>query len=152
MRVTIMCVVLVLTASVVRADVTVTFQSDPIGATLYEEIEGVLKMWGYTPFRLKYKTPRRWSGCMDSKPLRVRWVSGAEANIDRLQLCSQVGKNQQFTFLRPLGVPGVEVDGQMAIAILQRQSVPQPVYVPPARTPTACTSTAIGNTVSTRCY
>jgi hypothetical protein len=150
-----MCLTIVLTASAAWADVSVTIQSDPIGATLYEQIDGVLKMWGYTPFKLKYKTPRRWSGCTSTKPLRVRWISGAEANIESLQLCAQTGKNQQFTFMRPVGVPGVEIDGEMAIAMMKQQNVPAPVYIPPpppAKTPTTCTPTVIGNMVRTRCY
>ncbi len=134
-------------------DVKVSFLSDPTGATLYEDNAGSLKLWGYTPFVLKYQVPRRWKACVALKPLKVRWVSGAEASIT-LEVCPQTGKNQQFVFQRPTGVPGLELDVQFAIAMLQnaRLAAPPPaaVYIPPA--PRHCTSTAIGNQVFTNCY
>jgi hypothetical protein len=134
-------------------DVKVTFQSDPTGATLYEDSAGSQKLWGYTPVVLKYQVPKRWNACMALKPLKVRWASGAEASIT-LNVCPQTGKNQQFVFQRPTGVAGLELDVQFAIAMLRNAAIaaeaPAPVYIPPA--PKHCTSTVIGNQVFTNCY
>lgn len=134
------------------ADVKVTFQSDPPGATLYsEDIPGTLKLWGYAPLILKFQVPRNWKDCIHTNPMRVRWLSGAEAAVSGIELCPQVGKNQQFTFMRPAGIPGAEIDGQFAIQLMQRQAPPPSVYVPPPA-PVHCTSTVIGRQVFTNCY
>lgn len=138
-------------------DVKVTFQSDPTGATLYEEVNGSQKLWGYAPITLKYQVPRKWKACMSLNPLKVRWASGAEASIT-LSVCPQTGKNQQFTFQRPTGVPGLELDVQFAIAMLQNaaaaaaaQAAAEPVYIP-SPAPMHCTSQVIGSQVFTNCY
>jgi hypothetical protein len=136
-------------------EVKVTFLSDPTRATLYEEVGGSQKTWGYTPVILKYQVPRKWNACMALKPLKVRWASGAQASIT-LSVCPQTGKNQQFVFQRPTGVPGADIDAQFAIAMLQNPAraaaeAPAPVYIPPIYIPPAprhCTSTVIGNQVS----
>lgn len=159
-RVGVLSLVLALSTSYAEAaDVKVTFQSDPIGATLYEEVNGSQKLWGYAPFTLKFQVPRKWTTCMSLTPMTVRWVSGAQASIT-LSVCPQTGKNQQFTFQRPTGVPGVELDVQFAIAMMQNaaaaataaaQAAARPVYVPPPA-PKHCASTVIGNQVFTDCY
>lgn len=135
------------------ADVKVTFQSDPPGATLYTVLNDTPRLWGYAPIVMKWGVPKKWTTCLQTEPILVRWLSGAEARIDTLRLCPQVGKNQQFSFIRPTGVPGVEIDGQFAVQILQ-QRAPAPViippYVPPAQT--HCTSQIIGRRVVTNCY
>jgi hypothetical protein len=134
-------------------DVKVTFLADPTGATLYEEVNGSYKLWGYTPLILKWQVPRKWSTCVALSPMKVRWVSGAEASIT-LKVCPQTGKNQQFVFQRPSGVPGAELDAKFAIATMRNATLavpppPAPIYIPHT---THCTSTVIGNQVFTNCY
>jgi hypothetical protein len=160
MKVSVLVLAFVLAgATVEAADVKVTFLSDPPGAVLYsEEVPGSPKQWGYTPYFLKFSVPKKWSECSHTPPLRVRWLSGAEASIEALTLCPEFGKNQQFTFMRPSGAPGAEVDGQFAILLLQQQASapPPPAYIPPpvepVRLPTHCTSTVIGTQIFTNCY
>jgi hypothetical protein len=134
-------------------DAKVTFQSDPPGATLYEvrDEDGTAKPWGYTPRVLEYPAPTKWTECMNTRPVRVRWLSGAEAELDSLQLCPKDGKKRQFTFMRPAGVPGAEIDGQFALQLGEKNAPKPSVYVPPAK-PTFCTSRLIGTQVFTNCY
>ena len=154
--VSLLAVALSLSASSAQAaDVKVTFLSDPTGATLYEEVKGTQKLWGYAPVTLKWQVPRKWKACITLSPMKVRWVSGAEASIT-LQVCPQAGKNQQFVFQRPAGVPGLELDAQFAIEMLRNAALAAPPstpeYVAPPPAPQHCTSTLIGNQVFTNCY
>jgi hypothetical protein len=134
-------VVLTLAATTEAATVTVTYLSDPPGATLYEEIDAVLKPWGYTPFKLKYDVPSKWTGCIRTNPMQVRWMSGAMWNLRSVELCANLGKNQRFTFLRPPGVPGRDVDAQFAHKLARQHETPAPL---PATPPSDCL-TAVGS-------
>lgn len=152
-----LAVMLLLSAATVEAaDVKVALRSDPPGAMVYTGPlpagSDQVKAWGYAPLVLKWAVPRRWNSCLQTEPIRVRWLSGAEATIPSLQLCPQTGKNQQFTFMRPTGVPGVEIDGQFAVQLLQQApAAPAAVYAPSPQ-PVHCTSTLIGRQVFTNCY
>ena len=136
------------------ADVTVTIQSDPPGATLVSEDKpDTFKLRGYAPVTLKDPLPMKWSECLRTSPLRVRWLSGAEASVTGSSGCPQAGKNQQFTFVRPVGAPGAEIDGRFAVQWMQRQAPPPAnVIEEPAYHATHCTSSVIGTQVFTTCF
>lgn len=154
--------VLLSTALPASADVKLFVLSDPVGATVYYSTTGVGDPTTYAGMAgsgvyLKFKTPRRWKECVRSGPVKVRWVSGAEATLDTVEMCPAVGKNQQIMFVRP-ALPGVEIDAQYAGALLaaERASAPPPEAPPPTtyqplRMPRYCTSRLSGNRVVTTC-
>lgn len=149
---------------------TVTYQSDPPGALLYEGG----KQWGYAPFALRYEPSAEFlkGGCMVLRPSMVRWASGAEASIPSLSVCASNGKKQQFVFLRPNEIPGRDLDAmfyaqmqqvaaQQQIADAQRSAVLLAFYnqlaqqnrvvIQQSPTTVNCTSMAIGSQIQTTC-
>lgn len=141
-------VVLVVAPLVADTRITVTYHSDPPGATIYEDG----KPWGSAPFALRYNAPGRFRACLPLRPLKFRWVSGAEVDLKDLQACPAGGKKQVYTVFRPTGLPGVEIDAQYAAALLQsRGAAPAAVPVPVVQTPAMCTSHVIGRQVFTTC-
>lgn len=148
---------------------TVTYQSDPPGAALYQGTQ----MFGYTPISLEYQltdTDRK-SGTKLLQGTTVKWASGASAQVPTLSAdLNKFGLNQQFTFQRPDGYPGRDTDMQFALelqklAIMREQTQAQQDQAywqmvnalnqqkrAQQRTPTNCTSTLIGNIVQTNCY
>jgi hypothetical protein len=83
---------------------------------------------GYAPIRLQYKPPQSFlsgAACWDVQPSMVRWATGAEASITSLRVCPQYGLNQQFVFVRPTGLPGREVDAQIAMQLQQNAALQQ---------------------------
>ena len=130
-------------------------------------------MMGYTPFVLEYKLTEddKKNGSKVLMGTTVRWASGASAQISSLNAdMRKFGLNQQFNFERPDSYPGRATDMQFAlelqkIAIMKQQARAQQDQAywqmqntinqqnkANQRTPTNCTSTAIGNTVQTSCY
>src|SRR5262245_7888519 len=84
------------------ASLTVTYHSDPEGATLYANENQA--RFGYTPLTLRYKPSADFlqgRTCDTVQGAMVRWSSGAEASVPSLELCPQNGRHQQFTFVRP---------------------------------------------------
>ena len=147
--------------------VRVTYYSDPAGAALYEGEQ----FFGYTPVSLDYqvKSEMKKTGCAVLRPTAVRWASGAEAAITSMNVCAINGTTQQFTFVRPTGVPGRELDVQFAIekernAILAAQanaqrdlatiqaleSLGQPTTSPQASM--QCTTRVVRDTIYTDCH
>lgn len=136
--------------------IEVTYVTDIPGATLYENE----RAFGMTPITLKYQLQE---GCTNVRPLTVRWPSGAEASVSALTVCTKTGKKQHFSFNRPLGFPGREVDAQFALqlaqAAAQRQqasaaywlALSESLRVPPPAQAVHCTSNVIGNQVFTTC-
>lgn len=115
------CLIVVLaTATPAWADsVTVLFSSDPIGASVYANSNE--QPFGYAPVTLKYELPKgflKGSACQTMQPVKVRWVSGAEAQIEP-DICPGSGKKQQFVFQRPVQVPGADIDATFAIQVQQ---------------------------------
>lgn len=97
---------------------TVTYYSDPAGATLYANQNQ--QSFGYAPAKLKYKVSKGFRDgkeCMTLQPVMVRWASGAEASVSTITACPQNGGNQQFTLVRPTGVEGRELDVQFALQL-----------------------------------
>lgn len=153
--------IFVLVASIpVSADtkITVTVRSEPPGATLYEGA----KAFGAAPFVLRYTAPGRFRECLRLRPLTLRWISGASVTLDDLDACPVAGKKQEVTVLRPEGVPGIEIDAQYAVALLQQRNAEQAAADAAAAValaglqqqlakPRTCTSTRIGAQVFTTC-
>ena len=152
------------------AELTVTYQSDPPGAALYQ---GPTFM-GYTPLTLRYalsKEERK--GTRYLPYMRVLWASGASAETSNLHAdVGRVGLRQVFTFQRP-NVEGREADMQIAIqmqqlALMKRQANAAQAEAYAQRQqqfwnqlaqsfarshprPTNCTSVLIGNIIQTNC-
>src|SRR6185503_16863093 len=170
MRPTTSLLLLCLTLSACSRSLTVTYQSDPPGALLYEGG----KQWGYAPFALRYEPSAEFlkGGCMLLQPSMVRWASGAGASIPALTACASNGKKQQFVFLRPAEIPGRDLDAQFYVqmqsvaaqqqmADAQRRAVLLAFYNQLAQqnrvviqqqpTPLNCTSMATGYQIQTTC-
>lgn len=145
-------------------NIKVDYVSDPPAAVLYED--GAPK--GTTPFTLFYQPDASFKsgGCMNTRPMSVKWASGATAGISYLTLCANKGMVQHYVFSRP-DVPGRDTDlnyalevernrimrAQAAAAIMQATTPPpQPirVYTPPQTI--HCTSSTFGGTTTTNCH
>lgn len=155
------------------SNLKVTYHSDPPGAVLYQ---GQQK-FGYTPQAIVYQLSEedRKRGYKILAGTTVRWASGATAEVTSITAdLNKDGLSQQFTFNRPDGVPGREVDVRFALElerleIMRRQAAAQEEQAAAQRrqaetqeeqtavqrrkkhSPTNCTSTVIGNTVHTSC-
>jgi hypothetical protein len=93
----------------------VTIYSDPPGATVYS---GGRNM-GTTPLILKYDL--KWNACKKQQTqhtelTHVVWLSGVTSGDVEIPLCPQYTKHQ-FTFARPTGVPGIDLDAQYAMQL-----------------------------------
>lgn len=104
---------------------SVTYLSDPPGAVLYEGQQN----FGYTPKTLYYQVTQEAekNGYKILRGTSVQWASGAAASIPSLRCDLRIGLNQQFTFMRPKGIPGLEADYRFAlelekIRIMQQQT------------------------------
>jgi hypothetical protein len=92
----------------------------------------------------------------------VKWASGATASISFLNAnLNKHGLSQSFTFQRPNGYPGRDIDMQFALKveelrIMRRQAEAQEstafIQMLNATKPQNCVSTAIGKQISTTCY
>lgn len=153
-----------------------TYYSDPPGAVLYVNTNNL----GFTPVTLHYRITEeaKKNGCIFLAGTSVKWASGVAASIPRLRADLSLGNYQKFTFLRPDNVPGRHVDMNFAlelerlrliqmqtkamqdsakaqqdqVKLLQeyynRVQLQQPGFIQPLN----CTSTLIGNVISTNCY
>ncbi len=157
----------------------VTYTSDPPGATLYQDGTPL----GYTPYTMVYQDARWAAGsCMRTRPIAVKWVSGAEAGGQQIYFCPSQGNNLTYGFSRP-DAPGRELDAQMGMQLHQSRvaadaqvrsaaamalgaqllAPPQPAFapvqMPPPMQPVAqpprpinCTTTRMGAYLNTSCY
>lgn len=148
-------------ASARDVTVSVTVFSDPLGATVYANTAA--QRAGYSPVLVKYKfNAKAWKSgaCQPVQPIKVRWVSGAEATLNAIRVCPANGTKQELTFMRPDGMAGVEVDASFAIE-LQRISAGQASAAYAAaqaaagavvvQKPVYCTSRLVGSRVFTTC-
>ena len=148
----------------------VTYNSDPPGATLYEGS----KLLGYCPTTLFYNiTPQdRQRGYMLLQSTEVKWVSGATAKIEQLRANLSTGTNQQFTFMRPTGIEGLETDAKFGLEVQKLRVMEQQLQAQQSANywqmynaisnqqkssstvnlKTNCSSRVIGSTVYTDCY
>ncbi len=109
MRLTLLAVLAA--ASAACSPLTVTFHSDPEGATLYANASQT--NFGATPVTLHYKPSRAFlagTGCDVFQGAMARWPSGATAAVSSLRLCPQDGRRQQITLVRPSNAPGLDHD------------------------------------------
>lgn len=157
---------LCLVAAVSEAnDVKVKLVSLPEGASVFTtQPDGSEKLWGTGPVTLQWKVPNKWKECFTTEAVKVRWISGVEASVTGLNVCPQTGKNQQFVFQRPVDAPGVELDVQYAVALMQSATAAAAAaeqaraarraallaLVPPRQK--ICTSNIVGTQVFTYCY
>ena len=148
--------------------VVVTVRSDPPLATIYQGSQNM----GVAPTEIRYSLTEDHvrDGQANFQGLSARWVSGATATINSLDLNLANGRFQDFTFFRPQSAPGLEIDvqyvsnfqrgvmGALPVLLLlqqqqqqqQRQSRPTvPPYTPPPTYHTNCTRDSIGNVTCT---
>ena len=81
------------------------------------------------------------------------------SRLTALTACPQNGRNQQFTFMRPTGLPGREIDAQFGLQVQQLRlqqaqaneaaGVPQ---VPQIQRQLHCIANVIGNQIFTNCF
>jgi hypothetical protein len=109
----------------------ITYYSNPSGAALYQGSQ----MFGYCPITLQYTVTRddKSQGSKLLQETTACWVSGAVCGSGTIRAdLRQYGRNQQFTFTRPVDAPGLDMDVNFAIeqqrnAILQRQAQAQEI-------------------------
>lgn len=98
-----------------------TVHSDISGAAVYEGN----KYFGATPVALQYSNAVfRNGGCINTNPITLRWGSGATVT-QPVHLCASTGYYQQYTFNRPLNVPGRDRDLQFAIEMERNAAIRQ---------------------------
>ncbi|MDR0775147.1 MAG: hypothetical protein LBE81_00710 [Azonexus sp.] len=159
----ILSVIAALLFSGCASQLSVTYNSDPPGAVLYQGGQRI----GYTPYTLYYDVSKedKKRGFMDIAGTRVQWASGATAGITSLRAdFARYGLSQQFTFNRPDGVLGRETDVRFSLELertramqeqataQRRQAAAQEERAAAAKRSTNCTSTVIGSIVTTSCY
>jgi len=146
--------------------VAVTYNSDPPGASLYT----ANKLMGYCPTTLYYNiTPQnRQVGYMKLEETQVKWVSGASAKINDLTAYLATGPYQQFLFMRPEGLAGLETDAKFGLEVQKLRLMQQQVQAQQegnmwqaynamssqnstVNLKTDCTSNVVGGTVFTNC-
>jgi hypothetical protein len=114
-------VVAVLASGCATPTLTVTYYTDPAGATLYE---GNGKRLGPSPYSACYtiSPEQQREGVARLSPITARWPSGAETETGVINAnLNQCGYSQQLTLFRPKNVPGVEIDVGHAIASEQNE-------------------------------
>jgi len=86
-----------------------TIHSQPDGAEVFEGNE----RWGVTPVTLDYTSATRQAdnGCVATRPISVRWDSGAKARVSTINVCANAAGEVTYTFVYPQGYHG---DGQGA--------------------------------------
>lgn len=131
----------------------VTYESDPPGATLYQNGQPL----GTTPRTLQYSTDQafRNGGCKQLSGTEVKWASGVTASLPSLNACSSGGYRQKFVYVRP-DAPGREIDANYALQlqrnqIMQNANAIQQMNASKASSPVKCISQQVGNTIQTRC-
>lgn len=91
--------------------VTLQIHSLPEGAAILQNGAVV----GTTPTTVTYNATAQFDAgqCITVQPLTAHWASGATSAVAPT-LCPATGYSQQYTFLRPAGVAGAEVDARIA--------------------------------------
>lgn len=167
-RATLYCILLAASVSAAGCStgtLNVTYVSQPPGAALYEDG----RTFGYCPLTLQYNITEqdRQRGYAILRGLLVRWVSGATASVSSIQANLSNGSHQEFTFVRPEGATGLEIDVKFALdlernRILQRQAEAQEQQAfwqmynavtiqHQLSKPQTCSSYVVGNTIQTQC-
>ena len=97
---------------------SVTYYSDPSGATLY--IDG--QSYGRTPQTVYYDVPQDEveNGVALTENLKVVWPSGAKAEAPHLEyrlppLSNLLYPKYHYTFIRPANAPGLQTDMRFAL-------------------------------------
>jgi len=147
---------------------SVTYFSDPPGATLYQGNQRL----GYSPITLLYgqvADEQKKRGRTTIKGISAQWASGATTSFSTFDVILSNGLTQQFTFIRPSGYPGRETDERFALEIeklnaMRRQSEAQEAQAAvqlfgglgqprkPATTNCVSRPSVLGGSVSTTCY
>lgn len=167
--ITAILIILLLLSTGCATRVNVTYHSDPPGASLYQGSQ----LMGYCPTTLVYNiTPQnRKLGYMLLQGTEVKWVSGATAKIPQLKANLSTGQYQQFTFMRPSGVEGLETDAKFGLEVQKMRLMQQQVQAQQqanywrmynaisnqqksstVNLKTNCSSRVIGSTVYTDCH
>lgn len=115
--------ILAATACAGMRSLSITYYSDPPGASLYEDG----KYMGQAPLTLRYNLSDAalQNRVTKIKGLTARWVSGAEAYLNLTDVDLNSGLQQSFTFVRPANYPGREMDVDYAVEINRQRAVNQ---------------------------
>ncbi len=133
--------------------VTLTIESDPPGAAVYEG--GTF--WGHAPVTLAYTgtSDYREGGCMGTKPIMVQWDSGAQARVSTINLCGVQPSQQDYLFTYPEGF-GPLVERSDGVKPPLKRVAPNgqlywEVTHAPSESKLRCYSDVSGDTVKTNC-
>src|SRR5581483_5283516 len=103
-------------APAAAADLKIHIQSNPPGALVFfTDRAGIEHSSGLAPAEVRYILVSEDHGCRDTNPIRVRWVSGAEASIPSLHLCRKDLTKAPYVFVRPANATNLEADMQFAV-------------------------------------
>lgn len=136
--------------------ITLDIHSTPEGAQVLSGDPP--RAMGVTPLALVYGIS---GDCGKTQAVRVHWMSGAEASIAAIGLCTKTGKHQTFTFERPADSVNLELDLQVAyqqamLAQLRElaraaNDPPPPALIPwtaPPKTSAICVTRQVANGVT----
>jgi hypothetical protein len=133
--------------------VTLTIDSDPPGAAVYEG--GTF--WGHAPVTLAYtgSSDYREGGCMGTKPIMVQWDSGAQARVSTINLCGAQEAQQDYLFTYPEGFGPLADQSNDVKPPLKRVAPNGQLYWEithaPSESKLRCYSDVSGDTVKTNC-
>ncbi len=144
-----------------------TVYSQPAGAYVSEI--GTSAAFGIAPTTVVYSSNqlkqngRDPTGCYVLRGLQAKWVSGATASIEPVQVCGSSTGNYHITLVRDQSSPDLEKDLHFALQVEATRAQQQQAQtasdaaliaaytaIQQSR-PTQCTSTAAGESVQTVC-
>lgn len=133
--------------------VTLTIDSDPPGAAVYEG--GTF--WGHAPVTLAYtgSSEFRDGGCMGTKSIMVKWDSGAQARVPTINLCETQDRQQGYLFTYPEGFGPLAQQGSAVQPPFKRVAPNGQLYWEvthaPSESKLRCYSDVSGDTIKTNC-
>ena len=138
------------------SQVLLTIDSDPPGAAVFEGG----RFWGHAPVTLAYTGSHEFKegGCMGTKPIMVKWDSGAQARVSTINVCGIEQRQKDFLFTYPEGFPGTLKTAQADDSVrppLKRVAPNGQLYWEVTHSPSdstlRCYSDMSGDTVKTNC-
>jgi hypothetical protein len=112
--------------------------SNPPGAIFYGIGRDGVEHSTLLPERIRIGLVKADQGCRELGPIRVQWMSSAEATLPSLRICKKTAPKTPIVFERPAAALGLEADVRFGLELEQRarQNVMnQPIVMPPPYIP-----------------
>ncbi len=119
----------------------ISYLSDPPGATVYSGAQN----YGPAPVRVWYEVSDadRANGFKILQGVKMRWVSGAEAEVASLRADLSLGTEQHYTLPRPAAFAGADIDARYAVEIQRSRAAAEAASDEQTRAALATTFNAI---------